>query len=71
MATGSFVLFVDSDDLLADSNVLDRMYRALKITDSDILVGNFNEDVNLTGHSTYNCLLFFIFSNNIQLVNGV
>ena len=38
--TGEYILFVDADDFLPDSNVLERFVTTIQLTKADIVVGN-------------------------------
>ena len=42
-STGSVIMYVDSDDWLADDSILEKMLQTMHQTKSDILVGNFNK----------------------------
>lgn len=41
MARGEYILFVDADDFLPDSNVLERFVTTIQLTKADIVVGNY------------------------------
>lgn len=41
MARGEYILFVDADDFLPDSNVLERLVTTIQLTKADIVVGNY------------------------------
>ena len=45
MARGEYILFVDADDFLPDSNVLERLVTTIQLTKADIVVGNYEGTV--------------------------
>lgn len=59
VATGEYVIFVDSDDYLKDNTVLEEMYRIAKESKSDIVVGNYvkkydeKEEINKVDKTIY------------------